>query len=100
MEKEEVTARLDAIAAEIQGIEGSGLVIAGARLELARAGGTARGTAPRAPKYGRLVWGRGKERRSRYVPLKELDAIAAAVDRGRAIAALEKERDRLLKRIS
>lgn len=100
MRDQEVQNRLDAIAQEIATIRGSGEVITGARLELARAGGTARGSAPREPKYGRLVRGRGKDRTSTYVPLADLEKVAAAVARGRAIAALERERNQLLKRIS
>ena len=94
-----ITARLAAIATEIEEIRSQGDVIQGYRLDLGAApGGTAGKPSQAKPRYARLRGGRGKEQQSIYVPVAEIDATAAAVARGRAITALEKEAKRLQSR--
>jgi hypothetical protein len=51
-------------------------------------------------KYARLMWGRGNERKSRYVPIEEIPRTAAAVARGKAITQLERQAARIQKQIA
>lgn len=96
---ERYTARLEAITAEIAAIRSQGEVIQGCRLDIVAPGGTAGAPSQKQPKYARLRWGRGADQGSRYVPLEDIPHTKAAVERGKAITALEREADRLQKKM-
>ncbi len=90
---------LAAIHQQIAAIRAEGEVVH-ARLEYAAPGGTAGAPSQRRAKYARLMWGRGKERKSRYVPIEEIPRTAAAVARGKAITQLERQANRIKKQIA
>ena len=84
-----------AIAAEIAELKADGEYIQGYRFALVAPGGTA-GAASQKKAYGRLTTGRGKEQRSRYVPLADIAATQEAVARGKALTKLEKAQARTM----
>jgi len=90
---------LEAIHQQIAAIRAEGEVIH-ARLEYAAPGGTAGAPSQQRAKYARLMWGRGKERQSRYVPIEEIPRTAAAVARGKTITQLERQAAKLKKKIA
>jgi len=97
--RQQLESELEAIHQEIAAIRAEGEVIQGKRLEYATPGGTAGAPSQQRAKYARLMWGRGKERQSRYVPIEEIPRTAAAVARGKAIAQLERRATKLKKKI-
>lgn len=92
--------QLASLEAEIRRIQDQGDVLEGARLELVAPGGTAGVGAKGNPRYGRLRWGRGAERVSRYVPLDEIAGTQAAIERGRQVAGLRREVKAITKKIN
>lgn len=97
--RQQLESELEAIHQEIAAVRAEGEVIH-ARLEYAAPGGTAGAPSQQRAKYARLMWGRGKERQSRYVPIEEIPRTAAAVARGKAIAQLERRATKLKKQIA
>jgi hypothetical protein len=90
---------LASIHQQIAAIRAEGEIIH-ARIEYAAPGGTAGMPSQQKAKYARLMWGRGKSRQSRYIPLEEIPRTVAAVDRGKAIAKLERQAAKLTKQIT
>ena len=89
------------IIARIAELQNEGDVLTGVRLDKAAAGGTASNKSQTRYKYARLRSGRGKTlstgQKSQYIPLKEIAATEAAIQRGKELVRLQKRLESLSK---
>ena len=90
-----------AIIAAIADLQNQGDVLIGVRLDKAAAGGTASNQSQTSYKYARLRSGRGKTlpngQKSQYIPLKQIAATEAAIQRGKELVKLQKRLEKLSK---
>lgn len=103
MNLSELETRLAELEREAAALRGSGECLQGVRLEFAPGGGTASIASKQSPKYARLRAGRGKllpsGKRSQYVRQEDIPQIEAAIERGRQLAAIEREIGRVQAKI-
>lgn len=96
---EALAAKLTTLQAEATRIRDEGEYLQGVRLERAAAGGTASASSQNSYKYARLRCGKGKAlpngSKSKYIPLKEIPQYEGAIARGKKLAAVEREIERL-----
>ena len=92
----------DRVKAEIEKTEGKlidlkaqGKFLSGVRVERTAAGGTASQKAQEECRYARLRAGKGKlldnGKKSKYIPVREIDKYLAMCNRGKAIERLERK---------
>jgi len=97
----ELDSERNVIIARIIDLQNEGDVLIGVRLDRAAAGGTASNQSQTSYKYARLRSGRGNTlsngQKSQYIPLKEIAATEAAIQRGRELVRLQKRLENLSK---
>ena len=97
----ELEAEQNEIIARIADLQNEGDVLIGVRLDRAAAGGTASNKSQTRYKYARLRSGRGKTlsngQKSQYIPLEEVAATEAAIQRGKELVRLQKRLENLSK---
>ena len=97
----ELQTERNAIINQIAALQNEGDVLIGVRLDRAAAGGTASNQSLINYKYARLRSGRGKTlsngQKSQYIPLKEIAATEAAIQRGKELVRLQKRLENLSK---
>ena len=91
----------NAIINQIAAFQNEGDVLIGVRLDRAAAGGTASNQSQTRYKYARLRSGQGNTlsngQKSQYIPLKEIAATEAAIQRGKELVKLQKRLENLSK---
>ena len=89
------------IIARITDLRNEGDVLIGVRLDKAAAGGTASNQSQTSYKYARLRLGRSKPlsngQKSQYIPLNQIAATEAAIQRGKELVRLQKRIEKLSK---
>ena len=97
----ELESERNVIIARIIDLQNEGDVLIGVRLDRAAAGGTASNQSQSSYKYARLRSGRGNTlsngQKSQYIPLKEIAATEAAIQRGKELVRLQKRLENLSK---
>ena len=97
----ELQTERNAIINQIAALQNEGDVLIGVRLDRAAAGGTASNQSLINYKYARLRSGRGKTlsngQKSQYIPLKQIAATEAAIQRGKELVRLQKRLETLSK---
>ena len=97
----ELESERNVIIARIIDLQNEGDVLIGVRLDRASAGGTASNQSQTSYKYARLRSGRSKTlpngQKSQYIPLKEIAATEAAIQRGKELVRLQKRLENLSK---
>jgi len=97
----ELQTERNTIITRIAALQNEGDVLIGVRLDRAAAGGTASNQSQTRYKYARLRSGRGKTlsngQKSQYIPLKQIAATEAAIQRGKELARLKKRLETLSK---
>ena len=97
----ELETERNVIITRIAALQNEGNVLIGVRIDRAAAGGTASNQSQTSYKYARLRSGRGKTlpngQKSQYIPLKEIAATEAAIQRGKELVRLQKRLEKLSK---
>ena len=91
----DIRTELESLEQQILSIKRQGPFLQNIRVERTAAGGTASRESKTECKYARLRTGRGKlldnGRKSKYIPISEIDKYQARCDRGKAISRLERK---------
>ena len=99
--KAELQTERNTIITRIAALQNEGDVLIGVRLDRAAAGGTASNQSLINYKYARLRSGRGNTlsngQKSQYIPLKQIAATEAAIQRGKELVRLQKKLETLSK---
>lgn len=90
-----IKAEIKDLQKQVLSLKKKGPFLQDVRVERTSAGGTASKKAQSNGKYGRLRAGQGKlldnGKKSKYIPVREIDKYQAMCSRGRAIKRLEKK---------
>ena len=100
----ELQTERDTIITQIAALQNEGDVLIGVRLDRAAAGGMASNQSQTSYKCAGLRSGRDKTlsngQKSQYIPLKEISATEAAIQRGKELVRLQKKLENLSKMLS
>ena len=101
--RNKVTAEIEALQVQLAELEAQGPFLSGVRVERTAAGGTASQQAQNECKYARLRTGKGKlldnGKKSKYIPVHEIDKYQAMCRRGKAIGQIERKIDKRQKKL-
>ena len=104
--RKQLKIEIDALQDQISLLKEKGPFLQGVRLERTAAGGTASTESRESCKYARLRAGKGKlldnGKKSKYIPVREIEKYEAMCARGKTISKLEREiskKEKGLKRI-
>lgn len=102
-----VKAEIEDLIERLSELKAQGKFLSGVRVERTAAGGTASQKAQEECRYARLRAGKGKlldnGKKSKYIPVREIDKYQAMCSRGKAIERLERKLEKLklkLKRLN
>ena len=102
--RERVKAEIEELEENLKATKAQGEFLVGVRVERTAAGGTASQKAQEECKYARLRAGKGKlldnGKKSKYIPVREIDKYQAMCNRGKKIKQLEKRIEKQKQRLS
>ena len=93
--RDHVKTAIEEIEKKLRELKTQGKFLSGVRVERTAAGGTASQKSQEECKYARLRAGKGKlldnGKKSKYIPVREIDKYQAMCNRGKAIERLERK---------
>lgn len=101
--RKHVKAEIEKMEKQLTELKTQGPFLSGVRVELTPAGGTASQKAQGECKYARLRAGKGKlldnGKKSKYIPIREIDKYQAMCTRGKSIGQLERKIQQLQRKL-